>query len=76
MTSSEDLTPVTVGRLRQFLKDPSVPDDLPVIVGGVDFDDPSTKFLGLADSVWADGEGQFGGRLCIASMSLGLVQED
>ncbi|MFI1919381.1 hypothetical protein [Nocardia sp. NPDC020380] len=65
--------PMTVGRLRQFLNDIAVPDHLPVVVGGLDFDDPSRHFNGLADAIWADNEGQFGGRLCIAAQGIGLV---
>ncbi|WP_328530106.1 hypothetical protein OG984_02680 [Nocardioides sp. NBC_00368] len=72
-----DPSPLTVGALRTFLAcRPDLPDDLPVVVGGVDWDDHDRMFTGLADAIWSDGEGAFGGRLCIAAMTLGLVDED
>lgn len=72
-----DSSPLTVGALRAFLAcQPDLPDDLPVVVGGVDWDDHDRRLTGLADAIWSDAEGAFGGRLCIAAMDLGLVTED
>ncbi|AHJ58517.1 hypothetical protein [Amycolatopsis keratiniphila] len=65
--------PLTVGELRAYLAcRPDLADDLPVVVGGHDFDEPSRKLQGLADAVWTDAQGAFGGRLVIAAMGLGL----
>ncbi|MDQ1537158.1 MAG: rRNA (uridine2552-2-O)-methyltransferase [Actinomycetota bacterium] len=70
---ADDLAPLTVGDLRALLASEQLPDDLPVIVGGQDFDDPGKTWSGLADAVWVDDQGPPGGRLCLAAMGLGLV---
>lgn len=46
------------------------------MVGGTDWDDHDRRFTGLADAIWSDTEGAFGGRLCIAALDLGLVADD
>lgn len=66
--------PLTIGALRAFLAcRPDLSDDLPVVVGGVDFDDPDRKMMGMADVLWSDAQGAFGGRLCITAESIGLA---
>lgn len=72
---SEEFAPMTVGRLRQYLAHSPLPDDLPVIVGGLDVADRTKKIRGLADALWADDEGEFGGRLCLGAMGIGLLTE-
>jgi hypothetical protein len=76
-SANEDGDPLTVGRLRQFLAErQDLPDSLPVIVGGADLDEPLRHRLGIADAIWADAGGGFGGRLVIGAMSLGLTTDD
>ncbi|MGV9384654.1 hypothetical protein ACWDRB_53180 [Nonomuraea sp. NPDC003707] len=50
-----------------------MPDDVPIVVGGVEFDDPDKRLIGLADDIWLDGEGALGGRLVLAAAGIGLV---
>lgn len=70
------MTLLTVAALRAFLAaHPGLPGDLPIMVGGRDFDDANVYWQGLADEVWTDAEGHFGGRLCIGAMGLGLASE-
>ncbi len=69
-------SPLTVGDLRRLLAESDLNDEFPVVVGGRDWDDHSKMLVGLADDTWTDNEGQFGGRLCIAAMHLGLVEQD
>ncbi|MBN9747761.1 hypothetical protein DMP23_42865 [Amycolatopsis sp. A1MSW2902] len=58
-----DPVPLTIGAMRAFLAcRPDLADDLPVVVGGVDFDDPDRKMMGMADVLWSDTQGAFGGR--------------
>lgn len=66
-------SPLTVGALRQYLDTNRLPDELPVIIGGVDFLEPSKEYTGVADAIWADSDGSLGGRLVIAAMHLGLA---
>lgn len=66
--------PLTVGGLRAFLAcRPELDDDVPVVVGGEDFDDPARQLVGMADAVWTDTEGAFGIRLCVAAVGIGLA---
>ncbi|GAB3823136.1 hypothetical protein [Kribbella italica] len=70
----ENPTPLTIGTLRAFLAcRTDLSDDLPVVVGGVDIDDNNRELSGLADAIWSDTEGTFGGRICISARSIGLV---
>ncbi|MEV6030068.1 hypothetical protein AB0L65_02905 [Nonomuraea sp. NPDC052116] len=59
--------------MRRFLLKEAVPDDVPIVVGGVEFDDPNKRLIGLADDIWLDGEGALGGRLVLAAAGIGLV---
>jgi hypothetical protein len=67
---------VTVGDLREFLRTNEISDELPVVIGGRDFDTAARTSVGLADEIWSDDQGLFGGRLCIGAMRLGLVWEE
>lgn len=70
----EKPSPLTIGALRAFLAcRPDLSDDLPVVVGGIDYDDSARELSGLADAVWSDTQGAFGGRLCISALGIGLA---
>ena len=74
MTGAMPAAALTVAALRAFLTaHPGLPDDLPIIIGGPDFDDPTTTWTGRADHVWIDDPEGPDARLCLAALGIGMV---
>ena len=63
---------VTIGGLKRFVTSKQLSDEVPLVIGGFDFDD-RTEYSGIADHISCDDSNSIGMRLVIAAVDPGLA---